>query len=109
MARRTREDHLVEEERLEPDAAVAPGRPDDPELELSRGNTLDHRVGVRDGEEDANCGVLVLKFAEQDGDRDRGRPRRGAEDEITRELPFDRGRHGRYDLLLEREEPLRAT
>ena len=56
MAGRAREDDLVVEERLEGDRAVAAGRADDPELELARGDALDHRLRVGDRQRDRTPG-----------------------------------------------------
>ena len=109
MTRRAGEDDLVGEERLEADAAVAAGRADDPELELARGDALDHGVRVGDGQRHVDARVLALELAEQQRDDDRRRPGRGAEDERPAELALHRRRDVGLDLLLEREQLLRAA
>ena len=110
VARRADEDHLVGEERLEADAAMAARRADDPELELARRDALDDRVRVGHGEEDANVRVLALELAEQHRDDDRRRARRRAEHEIAGERrPSLDAADVRHELLLEREQLLRAA
>src|SRR6185503_11473473 len=88
VAGRHGEHDFVAEERLEDDAAVAPGRADDPELELALGHALDDALGVRDGQRDRHAWMLTLELAEQhrhnraagsgrraDGERAAGRAR----------------------------------
>ena len=58
MPGRAGEDHLVAEERLEGDGAVAAGGADDPELQPPVGDQLDHRLRVEDRQLDAQLGVL---------------------------------------------------
>ena len=65
MAGRAREDHLVVEERLEPGGAMPARRTDDSELELARGDALDHGLRVRDGQRDLDARVSELELAEQ--------------------------------------------
>ena len=72
MARRAREDDLVVEERLEHDGAVTARGADDAELELARGDPLDHRLRVRHRQGDPERRVLALELAEQERDDDRG-------------------------------------
>ena len=81
---RAGEDDLVGEERLEANAPMPARRAHDSELELARGDSLHDRVRVRDGEEDANVGVLALELGERDRDGDGSRPRGRAEHEIAR-------------------------
>ncbi len=57
MAGRAREDHLVVEEWLEPGGTMPARRTDDSELELARGDALDHRLRVRDGQRDLHARV----------------------------------------------------
>ena len=73
------EDHLVAEERLERDRAVAPGGADDAELEPAVGDELDHRLRVGHGELDAELGVVALELAEQHREDDGRGPGGGAE------------------------------
>ena len=67
MPGRAREDDLVVEEGLEGDRAMAAGRADDPELELARGDALDHGLRVRDGQHDPHARMLALELAEEQG------------------------------------------
>ncbi len=106
---RAGEDHLVREERLEAHTAMPTRGADDAELELARGDALDDRVRVRDGEEHAHVRVLTLELPEHDRDRDRSRPGRRAEDEVARELALARRGDLGDELILEREHPLRAA
>ena len=68
MTGRAGEHDLVAKERLERNAAMAASRADDPKLELPLGDLVDHRLSVRDRESHANLRMLVLEFAEQQGD-----------------------------------------
>src|SRR5439155_2507594 len=65
VAGRADQDHLVLKERLEDDAAMAPRRADDAELELALGDELDDALRVEDGQHDMHLGVALLKLAEQ--------------------------------------------
>ena len=56
VTRRARQDHLVVEERLEPDGAMPARRADDAELELAGGDALDQRLRVRNGQRDLHAG-----------------------------------------------------
>ena len=97
------------EERLEHDAAVAARRADDPELELAGGDPLDDRLRVEDPQHDVQLRVQRLELAEQVREHDPAGAGRGADLERPLELV------GRLlgdlgdDLLLEREQPLRAA
>ena len=109
VAGRAREHDLVAEERLERHAAVAPRRADDAELELPAGDVLDDRLRVGDGERDAR------PPGSRAGTRRGGAaatiaagPGRRAELERPGELALAAGRDLVEQLLLEREQPLRA-
>ena len=106
---RARQDHLVVEERLERDRAVAAGRADDPELELPRGDALDDGLRVRDGQRDLDARMLALELAEEQRDDDRGGAGRGAELELAGQLALALAGDLVEDLPLERQEPLRAA
>ena len=109
MAGRAGEDHLVLEERLEADGAVAASGSDDAELELALGHEVDHGLGVRNGQRHADARVLALELAQEDRDDDRGRPRRGADRDLAGELPLALAGHLVDELLLEGQQPLRAS
>ena len=84
------------EERLEANAAMAPRRADDPELELARGDALDDRVRVRDREERrARPGSARWNSQSSDRDDDRRRAGRRAEHEVARELSLADARDAR--------------
>ena len=109
VAGRARQDHLVVEERLERDRAVAPRRADDPELELARGDALDDRLRVGDGQRDPDARVLALELAEEERHDDRGRARRGADLQLARQLALALAGDLVEDLALERQQALRAA
>ena len=109
VAGRAREDHLVVEERLERDRAVAPGGADDAELELARGDALDDGLRVGDGQRDPDAGMRALELAEQQRHDDRRRAGRGADLQLARELALALAGDLVEELLLEREQPLGAA
>ena len=88
---------------------MAAGGADDPELELARGNALDHRLRVGDGERDPDARMLALELAEEQRHDDRGRAGRGADLQLARELALALAGDLVEDLPLEREQPLRAA
>src|SRR3954470_4100817 len=59
------EHDLVAEERFEGDAAMAPSRTDDPELELTIGDTCHDRLSVRDRQAHMDVRMPLLELAEQ--------------------------------------------
>ncbi len=108
MSGRAREDHLVVEERLELDRAMPARRADDAELELPGGDALDHGLRVRHGQRDLHTGVRALELAEQQRHDDRRRAGRRSEPELALELALPLAGELVEQLLLEREQPLRA-
>ena len=106
MAGRDDEDHLVAEEGLEDDTAVARRRAHNPELELARGHLLDDAVRVGDRQRDTQLGVLALELAEQHRDDGAAGPGRSAERELAAELAIVAGELFEQ-LPLEGEHPLR--
>ena len=109
VAGRAREDHLVVEERLEPGGTMPARRTDDAELELARGDALDHGLRVRDGQRDLHARVSALELAEQQRHDDRGRAGGRSELELAAELTLALAGELVEQLLLEREQPLRAA
>ena len=106
---RADQDHLVLEDRLEAHGAVAPRSAHDPELELAVGDELDDRLRVVHLERDAEAGVALVELAEQHRHDDRGRPGRGADRELARELAAAvRGDLAEH-LLFELQHPLGAA
>src|SRR5438093_5048607 len=109
MVRRADEDDRVAEERLEGNAAMPAGRADDAELELTGCDALDDRLGVEDPERDAEVGMVLGELAEELRDDDPAGARGGPDLEGAAQLlgasEADRG----HDLLLEREQSLRAA
>ena len=109
VPRRAGEDHLVAEERLERDRAVPPGGADDPELEPPVGDELDDGLRVRDRRAAPAARVVALELAEQE--RERRSPPGPVEAPISsvpRSGPSGLGELAEQ-LLLEREQPLRAA
>ena len=101
---------LVTEERLEDDAAVPARGADDPELELARRNPLDDRLRVEDPQHAraAPGGAPWNSQSSCDSTIPPG-PGRGADLERAVELLARLLGHLGDDLLLEREQPLRAA
>ena len=101
VAGRDDEDHLIAEEGLEDDPAVARRGADDAELELAFGHLLDHPIRVRNRQRDTQLRVRALELAEQHRDDRATRPGRGAERklatqhvavscELVEQLPLER-------------------
>ena len=109
VAGRAGEHDVVAEERLEGDAAVPPSRADDPQLELTLGDALDHRLRVGDRERDRDARVLPLELAEQHRDDRAPRPGGGADLQRAAELTAARRVELVEQLPLEREHPLRPA
>src|SRR5439155_19509657 len=82
---------------------------DDAELELPRSDPLDDRLRVEDPERDAQLRVPLREFAEELRDDDPAGPRRGADLEGARQLLAALEPDLGDDLLLEREQALRAA
>jgi len=106
---RAREDHLIREERLEPNSTMASRGTDDAQLELTRGDTFDDGVSVRHREEHPHIRVLSLELRERDRNRDRCRAGRGTEHEIASERSLARCGNVGDELVLEGEHALRAA
>ena len=109
VAGRADEDDRIVEERLEGDAAMATRRADDAELELARGDALDDRLRVEDPERDAQLRMPLRELAEELREDDPARTGGGADLEAARQLVASLERHLGHDLLLEREQALRAA
>ena len=109
MAARDGEHDLVPEERLEGDAAVAPLRADDAELELAARDLLDDVLRVGDRQRDAHGRVPPLELAEDDRQHRPARPGGGADLEPAGELALRLLAELGEELLLQREQPLRAA
>src|SRR5439155_26173443 len=107
--RRADEDDRVAEERLEGDAAMPAGRADDSELELTGCDALDDRLRVEDRERDPEVGVAVGEVAEELRDDDPAGACRGPDLEGSAQLLGAFQAELGDDLLLEREQPLRAA
>ena len=103
------EHDLVAIERLERDAAVPAADADDAELELAPRDLLDDRVRVGDRERDVHLRVELLELGEHDRQDAPARPGRAADLEPPGELAFGVVAELLKDLLLEREQPLRAA
>ena len=91
------------------DGTVPPRRADDAELELARGDPLDDGLRVRDGQRDRDARVRALELAEEQRHDDRRRPGRRADLQLARELALALAGELVEQLLLEREDPLRAA
>src|SRR5581483_7224777 len=100
--------HLVAEERLEDDAAVAALRADDAELELAARHLLDHVLRVRHRERDAHVGMPLLELAEHARQDRPARAGGRADLEAAGELALRLLAQLGEELLLLREQPLRA-
>ena len=109
VLRRANEDHLVVEERLVRDGAVAGRRADDAELKLAPRDLLDDRLRVRDGEVDRDVGVRLGELAQEHRDDRAARAGRGTERELPAERPFRIAGDLVEELPLEREHPLGAA
>src|SRR5437773_132275 len=92
VAGRDDEDHLVAEEGLEDDTAVARRRAHNPELELARGHLLDDAVRVGDRQRDTQLGVLALELAEQHRNDGAAGPGGSAERELAAQLAIVAGK-----------------
>ena len=108
VAARHGEHDLVAEERLEDNAAVAPLRADDAELELAARDLLDHMLRVRHRERDAYLGMEPLELAEHDRQDGAAGAGGGADLEAAGELALRLLAQLGEELLLLREQPLRA-
>jgi hypothetical protein len=106
---RNGEHDLVAVERLERDAAVPAADTDDAELELTPGDLLDDGVRVGDRKRDVHLRVELLELGEDDRQDAPAGPGRAADLEATGELPFRVVTELLEDLLLHREQPLRAA
>ena len=84
-------------------------RTDDPELELARGDALDDRLRVGDGQGDPDARVLALELAEQERHDDRRRAGRGADLQLARQLALAFAGDLVEDLALERQQTLGAA
>src|SRR5436305_8474588 len=103
MLRRHDQDHLIAEERLERDPAVARRRADDAELQLAVGDLLDDPVRVRDGELDAQSRMLALELADEERHDGASGPRRGADGQLAAKCPLAAGAgHLAEQMALER-------
>ena len=109
VARRADEHDLVVGERLEANGTMTWSGAHDPELEPSLGDQLDDGPGVVHLERDAHPWMSVLELAEELRHDDRGWPGRRADRQRARELALALGDDVVEQLLLEREQPLRAT
>src|SRR5581483_10201385 len=109
VTRRADEDDGVAEERLERDAAVTPRGADDAELELACRHPLDDRLRVEHRQRHVQLRMPLRELAEELGDDDPAGPGRGADLERAGELLVALERDLRDDLLLERQQPLRAA
>ena len=96
-------------QRLEADTAMTRRRADDPELQLTFGHEVDHRLGVVHLESDADAWALLLELAEELGHDDRRRPGRRSERERACELAVLLGRDVVEELLLELKHALGAA
>ena len=106
---RAGEDHLVLEERLEPNRAVPASRTHDPQLELSLGNEIDDRLRVVDRQRDLDARVRALELAEQERDHDGRRPGRRTKPKLARDLGARLVGDLVDELLLECEQALGAS
>ena len=88
---------------------MAAGRADDAELELARGDALDHGLRVGDRQRDPDARVLALELAEQQRHDDRRGACRRAELQLAGELALALAGDLVEDLSLEREQPLGAA
>ena len=109
VAARDGKHDLVAEERLEDDAAVAALRADDAELELAARNLLDHVLRVGHRQRDAHLRVPPLELAEHDRQHRPARAGGGADLEAAGELALRLLAQLGEELLLLREQPLRAA
>src|SRR5947207_10066489 len=109
MTRRTRQDDLVREERLEGHRPVTARCADDAKLELAFGDARDDRLRVGDGELDLDLGVLLLELAQEEGNDDRRRPGGGADLQAARDRLLVPACDFGEQLLLELQQPLRAS
>ena len=87
---------------------MAASRADDPELELPVCNLLDHGLSYGDRKPHADVGMSLLELAEEHRDDRAAGPRRRSELERARELALLVAEDVLEQLLLEREQPLRA-
>src|SRR2546430_1321371 len=109
MRRWDGEDDLVPEERLEDHRALAARRSDDAELELAPADEVDDRLRVEDGEADRRPGVRRLELAEERRKHRAARAGRGADLEAAGKRTLGDGGDLLDELLLEREQLLRAA
>ena len=91
------------------DAAVAPRRADNADLERPIGDQVDDGLRVEDRQRDVQLGVRGLELAQELGEDDAAGAGRGAELERAREVALGLAGDVREDLLLERQEALGAA
>ena len=103
------EHDLVAVERLEGDAAVPAADADDAELELPPRDLLDDGVRVGDRERDVHLRVELLELGEHDRQHAPSGPGRAADLEPAGELALRLVAELLEQLLLDREQPLRAA
>jgi hypothetical protein len=68
MPGRNGENDLVASQGLEDERPLPAAGAHDPELDLARGDALDHGLGVPDGEGDVELGMPALELAEEERD-----------------------------------------
>src|SRR4029077_16170627 len=100
---------LVAEERLEDDRAVLARGADDPELELPLRDHVDDGLRVEDRQGDRRLRRLLGKLADHLWHDRPARAGRGAELEPAPDRGLLLGRELLEELLLDREETLRAA
>src|SRR4051812_23872825 len=86
MVRRYGQDDLVPGERFEFERAVPPRGTDDAQLDRAVGHLLDDRVRVRNGQRDAERGVLALELAKEERHEVPARSRGGADRERSAQV-----------------------
>src|SRR5437763_4818314 len=108
MAGRAHEHDLVPEEGLERDGALPARGADDAELELPPCDELDDALRVVHRQRDRELRVALLELAEEQRDDVRARAGGGADLEPAAQPAFVLGGDDLEQLLLEREQLLRA-
>src|SRR5581483_10744029 len=109
MAGRAGEHELVAEERLVLDGAVSWRSADDAECERPLGHALDGRLRVAHRERDVQARVMLRELAQQPWQDDAARAGRRTDLERAGEVALRVARDLGRDLLLEREQALRAA
>ena len=94
---------------FEDDTALPACCPDDAELELTVRDRVDHRLRVRDRERHRDLRVPLLELAEEERQHGLAGTRRGAELQSAAQLADRARRDVLEELLLEREQALRAA